>query len=799
MHCATRSKADPVDGERAPRVASRAGRRARVLGATALIVFISPMAVSPLASAAGPEIVRSFTAPVSEVVAADVLAAVDGDETVTLRLDGIIAPAEGEPQFEEARDAVSELLADMDLLFEVLDAEREGMPLARVWHRGRSVNKRIVEQGWARHDAESRPSTSMATAQAAAEAAGRGIWGSPPAGDSPDADAAEMVELTDAEREAILAVAEGFLAASAANDMETAKTFATTKARESLDEMSGPDDGGERSFELGEVSIADGIATVEATLTEDGEDEPGKVLLKREEGEWRVFAIAMVLGEDGPEMTLNFENMEEGLGGLVQGIAEGMAEGLSEAFQGGLGGGEPAAPITAMTAAEYEQTWRTEAGYDGVPAGQALAEVAEEIGLEIDASDIDDQLDAEVTVPARPRSRLELIEAICEQARCYPQYEGNTLHFRGGQRELPVTFQGPFLLEVLSVDQFVPYATGTMEVVARAQSLPAPIGQATELESYGSTLTIFEARHESGNSLIDEEQTMNFGNFSMSFGEEPEVPVLYEQSLTVGLKNLVKNVAEVSELFGSVDLIAPAEVQTVLIETLEPGAKQTVADMEIEVTQATLDEPASVEVAVRSDTDLEDAILQLVPLDAAGEPMPTFGTSSYGFGGEMNVSVNCESAPAAVSLQIVTDVEPLSYEFELAGVPLDDHDQMPAEIEELDFGAEEAPIACEFIEIGGEEGFRTVLVDATNHANKDLRELHVQLKFLDDAGEVLDDSSTMHSGDSGFDVGPPVAIRAGQSEQIELTAFFMPEETKSVNIRVERAVFCDATSWEADQ
>jgi hypothetical protein len=129
--------------------------------------------------------------------------------------------------------------------------------------------------------------------------------------------------------------------------------------------------------------------------------------------------------------------------------------------------------------------------------------------------------------------------------------------------------------------------------------------------------------------------------------------------------------------------------------------------------------------------------------------------------------------------------------FELSGIPLESHEQMPEAIEPLKFEGDQ-PVTVEFVEFKGSGDSKEIVLRVTNHTNKDLSRVQLQLNYYDASNKKLDDSPHGHSAG-------PSSVAAGSTEDIEVSTFFMPDGTDSVRVDVNSAYFADATEWEAQR
>ena len=103
----------------------------------------------------------------------------DGDRT-RVRLYGIDAPEKGQDLAHAARKKLTRLVYDKLIRLEVIDVDKYGRYVARVYAGARYVNRFMLKEGLAwlyRHYAAD--DKLLAEAEAHARAARRGIWASP--------------------------------------------------------------------------------------------------------------------------------------------------------------------------------------------------------------------------------------------------------------------------------------------------------------------------------------------------------------------------------------------------------------------------------------------------------------------------------------------------------------------------------------------------------------------------------------------------------------------------------------------
>jgi len=131
---------------------------------------------------------------------------------------------------------------------------------------------------------------------------------------------------------------ERFMAASQRKDKVELKATLTKKAQQVMGDRIG--DGNKQdsteSFVVGTAAINADLATV--PVTQSGEkDQPMKFLLRREDGEWRIYGFT-VSGVPGGEITFNFEEPGQFAGEVLKVVGGAMGAAMKD-FGKGLGAG----------------------------------------------------------------------------------------------------------------------------------------------------------------------------------------------------------------------------------------------------------------------------------------------------------------------------------------------------------------------------------------------------------------------------------------------------------------------------
>jgi hypothetical protein len=346
------------------------------------------------------------------------------------------------------------------------------------------------------------------------------------------------------------------------------------------------------------------------------------------------------------------------------------------------------------------------------------------------------------------------------------------------------------MIEVKKVEEYPPYGTGTLTMMVRSAALPAPIQQLLDEDQWGGgPFIVQEISDADGNDLMDTTSGIMFFPDSDS--------ILAEFPEETPLRGLWKNVQQIDSLLATIALTVPTKVESIKLEKIVTDAEKTAGEITVKLTDVQEGDPCQLEFEI---TGADSEQLQVIPLDAKGQPMTVFGSGGDGFDKKVNYSLTIDGMPAAIAVQVITQQEDLEYDVELTKIPLKDFEKMPEGLEEVTFEGHDAPVSFKFRKITRDEGFKKVLLEVTNHSNKDIRELDLTLSYLDSDGEELDDHNTTQGPKQDFNAkGPGIVVAAGKSAEIEATAFFMPEETKRVGVTVNSVSFADADSWDAEE
>lgn len=131
------------------------------------------------------------------------------------------------------------------------------------------------------------------------------------------------------------ATARAFFQAFCEDNRTAMKAVLTQKARRFIEDFAGVRTTLDAEYTLEQAAVTDDTAQVYFTLKEEKSATKGHLKLRREEGEWRVYAITANTLPGGGEWTINFENPSE-LTEVFRELGRSIGEALGKALTEGL-------------------------------------------------------------------------------------------------------------------------------------------------------------------------------------------------------------------------------------------------------------------------------------------------------------------------------------------------------------------------------------------------------------------------------------------------------------------------------
>lgn len=152
-----------------PRASGRA--RARPLALALVWVLLLTGGLAHGCSAQQPSVAQVVAVPDGD----SLVVVLDGVRT-QVRLAEIDAPERGQPWNQRARQALRDKVMDQRVRLEVIDVDRYGRKVARVWLGDRQVNRELVREGHAWVYTRYLRDQTLKDDEARARAGGLGLW-----------------------------------------------------------------------------------------------------------------------------------------------------------------------------------------------------------------------------------------------------------------------------------------------------------------------------------------------------------------------------------------------------------------------------------------------------------------------------------------------------------------------------------------------------------------------------------------------------------------------------------------------
>lgn len=645
-------------------------------------------------------------------------------------------------------------------------------------------------------------------------------------------------------------VAQAFMEAGNAADREAFLGLLTPAAREGLggdDEGFSMEGGQFEEFSVSEATIEGEEASVPVTATQMGQPQEMTLNLRRVADAWRVYGMEIKAGE--MSVSMNFEELGQMVQEMAESMGEAMKEGFETSMQEWQAGGsetEIAAArlsfetMEALSEEAYRAEWINENDFSGETIGAALSTLAERLSLGIEAGSHAEAMEAPVETDVSGVSNLEAIERLTKQIGLYPAYpdlqggvgalgeafamalaegfeeifsgedapvkiEGMSEEMMGamsteagaeagplitlheGAREYPVAFAGPFMIEVVGVEEVPPHGTGSLSV--RVVTFGINPGLLRLVAEDGEGTTFGKVRDARDRSLVDENVRY------LSGGEV--VGAAYHDLFNMSLMNLLRDVTAIETVEGVQRVTLPLEIQQVTLEEPKRGDSTTLGEFTLEVKQVGMN--TNIEITGPEGATAEAEVLMAAD-DAEGNALGiTYQDSMQWMPGKLQASLNTPEPASTVHLKLISKVKALEYPFKLGPIPLKQYEQMPEKLVELEFGEATAPLEAEFVRFLKEDpNFPEIEIQVVNRSNKDATTLFADFVYEDSSGNKLDNMPTTLTGEFSMDGHQPLAP-AGETVLQASTAFSMPEETVNVRIEPIHVEFVDGTKWKAER
>lgn len=595
-------------------------------------------------------------------------------------------------------------------------------------------------------------------------------------------------------------VTQSFLDAATGEDDAAAVRWLTRAARERWNQPDGGkfDGGSITTYTLGPAKVDGDRAEVPVTLEDERRSQPVRFQLRRENGPWRLHGMVVDLG--GTDFCVDFEGGPDSMTEIGEALTEGIAESMQQSMQEWQATHEASereaqqrsyAALRSCPPAMHERAWKVDVEGGGRSARAILEELLADTGVRLDT---DAALETALDLSLRNISRVQAIEEVAAARQLVPVYEGADqpwaeeagvrVGFRPGPRRRPVAFAGPFAIEVTDVQEEAPHTVGALTLQVRSLGLD-PAVQALMSEMFEGLR--LDAVTDTRDRELRREADLRWMSTPTQSG------ALATDDYQFELRGLLRDVQEIARIRGTVRLQLPGRVEEVALDSLAPGPHVTPGwNAEVKSTGN------SFELTLRSQgpENWNEALVRFDPRDARGEPLRLLYSSASSMGDRIRGGFQTDPPAARVGLKIVAP-QTLEYPFELRGIPFAKAGEQPEGLAELRFeGAVPLRVAFHRFVDRSNPDLVSVELKLSNPSTKTVRQATVVFEYLDSRGQVQEEfSHTLSGAFDGRVTAPLCATRA--DETLETPAFFMPAETHTVQVRLERVTFMDGTEWSA--
>lgn len=515
----------------------------------------------------------------------------------------------------------------------------------------------------------------------------------------------------------------------------------------------------------------------------------GTLLLRREDGRWRVRGVAFPVKEGGEGPTFTWETDDPAR------LSPEQAEAF-RAFE----------ELVAVDPRQWDTSWQVDLDLKDVPARDALQDLARGLGLPlVNPPQPFPALDRPVSLRLRGRSRLEAVEEVCRQAGVQARCDAAGLHVTAGRRAEPVAPAGPFLVEAVEVKEFPPHPTGALKLRCVTGRLPAPVAGLWRTEARPWRIDTVAAAD--GRDLYHAANQRFYGQSSLARGRESTT--LSERAWVVPLRNLLRDLDAVHQVRGRLPVALPVRVDVIRFDRLAPGVAGQAGDVRLTVRQVDQVDPG---VRAGGPPPAGTAARPALEFDAGGIDGRRLKFAAYeALGrklacGEPStprpdlVRVEVPGEPAAVVFKVVS-LQEVEYAFELRDVPL--RQRPPQRLEPARFPGHEAPVSVEFLGVvpardrqgpflPGPPKFPAVKLRLDNHCQKGVEQVRMKLTYLDAAGRPLKEAART-AATFNEQEGRLRVLEPGKPFEVEEPD--LPGGTVKAAVTVTAVGFADGTGW----
>jgi hypothetical protein len=622
------------------------------------------------------------------------------------------------------------------------------------------------------------------------------------------------------DRDAIRDVAERFLEATKRNDSSW-QALLTDKARQGVSKERGFKPTGPAqirpgmTIQVGEPTITGDTARVTVTMREAGQQQQFALNLRRQGSDWRIRGLEFEVVPGQPFLPMDFEDpgkmMEAFFGKRPEDMFKDVATDMNKGFEDSMKGNPTAEDLAnealkPLDRAAFDATWKGDLATDGKPAATVLRELAKAIDFELETTPAQEKaLAGAITLKLDGRSRYERLEAVSREAGFYPVYGdgfakpigARSVSLKQLPRSYPVAFAGPFLIEMVELNEYVPHATGLLDLRVIATGLPPALLK--DLERGMGSLVITQVVDAKGRDLRD----LRNG----PVGSWRNIQGVYDRPFAVPLKNLLRDVTAIKTLRGKLRLPLPVRIDSLRFESPRAGAVQKAGGVEVKLTRFNQSEmnfngkkypQTSFSVSVKGAAPNQ---LKVIAYDAAKKLRGVSSSGYHGTDKQGEAQYTIQGEPAAVVVVKVLGIEQVEYDFQFEDLPLASAARMPEKLTRADFPGHDTPVTVEFLRTM-KDGFITkAQLRLTNHADRAIRSVNLQLDYHDAAGKRVGGwKNVQHDAPAKEERKElPLLVAANGTATIEVQAPFLPGNTSTIKVVPTRVTFADATEWVAEK
>lgn len=611
-------------------------------------------------------------------------------------------------------------------------------------------------------------------------------------------------------------IVQGFFDTLMANGDADVEAFLTQKSLATMEE-------GETSFHgerierytLGETLIDGNTARQDVTLSQEGVENDLSLLLRQQQNEWRIHGFSIPF-EGGEDWVIDFESDNDPLEDVANSLATELAEGFEEAFAeladefaNGMEGWEANwsldqaetqtsrfENLAVGQVQNLQSNWNGSVRGEGRPASVVLDEILDGTGFTFDHGQFAERLAQSSNLRLDGFSRIAALEALGSEIGLTPVYEedfammndaGTTLHWRDGVRTPAMSFAGPFGIYVRNLTENAPNPMGEIEVCARAIGVSPEILSANQ--RIFEVLTVTSAKGTGGPELLLDADR-HWQTEPRVFASNLSVRQNYE------LGGLLRSIERIESIEGSVQIGAVNQLERLIVSSDQTSIALGTETAPVEWTSTSFS--ASFSSFPLDQFDANNIQSHLAAWNQDGAPLHLTSSYAQAWNGNLEIRADFEEKPARIGIALFS-MDERSLPFVLPPHPLSQFEQQPASIASLEFEGQ-APVSVEFRAFAANTNpdFPEADFQLKNHSNKAVLGMNAKFIYRDANGKELKDFPHTLQGDFDFDGHKPLT-QPGETREHRTVAFFRPEETSSISVKVESIEFTDGTRWEPQQ